>query len=84
MRVLVVGSGGVGTAAAMIARRRQFFDQMVMTDIDPARAAAAAAKTGDARFTSDQLDASDRAAVAACVARATAATSCSTPPTHGS
>ena len=69
MRVLVVGSGGVGTAAAMIARRRQFFDQMVMTDIDPARAAAAAAKTGDPRFTSDQLDASDRAAVAACVAR---------------
>ena len=34
----------------MIARRRQFFDQMVMTDIDPARAAAAAAKTGDPRF----------------------------------
>ena len=60
MRVLVVGSGGVGTAAAMIARRRQFFDQMVMTDIDPARSAAAAAKTGDPRFTSDQLDASDQ------------------------
>ena len=53
----------------MIARRRQFFDQMVMTDIDPARAAAAAAKTGDPRFTSDRLDASDRAAVAACATR---------------
>ncbi len=67
MRVLVVGSGGVGTAAAMIARRRSFFDAMVMTDIDPARAAAAAAKTGDDRFTSDRLDASDRAAVDACI-----------------
>ncbi len=69
MRVLVVGSGGVGSAAAMIARRRAFFDAMVMTDIDPGRAAAAAAATGDDRFTSDQLDASDRQAVAACVRR---------------
>jgi saccharopine dehydrogenase (NAD+, L-lysine-forming) len=69
MRVLVVGSGGVGTAAAMIARRRSFFDAMVMTDIDPARAAAAAAKTGDARFSSDQLDASDVDAVADCISR---------------
>lgn len=69
MRVLVVGSGGVGTAAAMIARRREFFESMVMTDIDPARAEAAARRTGDRRFTSDQLDASDADAVAACIAR---------------
>lgn len=69
MRVLVVGSGGVGTAAAMIARRREFFDSMVMTDIDPARAEAAARRTGDRRFSSDQLDASDADAVAACIAR---------------
>jgi saccharopine dehydrogenase-like NADP-dependent oxidoreductase len=69
MRVLVVGSGGVGTAAAMIARRREFFESMVMTDIDPARAEAAARRTGDGRFTSDQLDASDADAVAACIAR---------------
>lgn len=53
----------------MIARRRSFFDAMVMTDIDPARAAAAAAKTGDPRFSSDQLDASDVDAVADCIAR---------------
>jgi saccharopine dehydrogenase-like NADP-dependent oxidoreductase len=53
----------------MIARRRPFFDAMVMTDIDPARAAAAAAKTGDRRFSSDQLDASDVDAVADCIAR---------------
>jgi saccharopine dehydrogenase-like NADP-dependent oxidoreductase len=42
---------------------------MVMTDIDPARAAAAAAKTGDPRFSSDQLDASDVDAVADCISR---------------
>ena len=53
----------------MIARRRPFFDAMVMTDIDPARAAAAATKTGDPRFSSDQLDASDVDAVADCIAR---------------
>ena len=67
MRILVVGSGGVGSAVAMIARRREFFEQVVMTDIDPARARAAAEGTGDPRFGFDQLDASDAAAVAACI-----------------
>jgi saccharopine dehydrogenase (NAD+, L-lysine-forming) len=69
MRVLVVGSGGVGAAVAMIARRRGFFDAMVMADIDPGRAARAAERTGDARVTSDRIDASDRAAVAECARR---------------
>ncbi len=53
----------------MIARRRDFFDSWVMTDIDGVRAASAAARTGDGRFSSDVLDASDRAAVAEAVRR---------------
>ena len=63
MRVLVVGSGGVGSAVAPIAARRDFFQRMVFADIDPARARAAAAR-GDDRFGSAQLDASDSAAIA--------------------
>lgn len=67
MRVLVVGSGGVGSAVAMIARRRGFFERMVLTDIDASRAAAAAERTGDPRFVADRLDASDPDAVAQCI-----------------
>ncbi len=67
MKILVVGSGGVGSAFAMIARRRSFFEAVVLADLDPARAARAAAATGDARFSSAVVDASDRAAVADCL-----------------
>jgi saccharopine dehydrogenase-like NADP-dependent oxidoreductase len=66
VRILVVGSGGVGSSIAAIARRRPFFEGMVMADLDPARAARAAEATGDARFTSTALDASDAGAVAEC------------------
>jgi saccharopine dehydrogenase (NAD+, L-lysine-forming) len=66
MRVLVVGSGGVGAAFAMITRRRDFFEAVVLSDIDEARARRAAAQTGDPRFEGTRLDASDRAAVAEC------------------
>jgi saccharopine dehydrogenase (NAD+, L-lysine forming) len=68
MRILVVGSGGVGSAVAMIARRREFFEHMVLTDIDPDRARRASGRAGGDRFSSARLDASDRAAVAACAA----------------
>ena len=67
MNVLVVGSGGVGSAFAMIARRRRFFERCVLADLDPERARAAASRTGDDRFTGVALDASDAAAVAACI-----------------
>ena len=40
MRVLLVGAGGVGSAAVAIAARRDFFETMVVADYDPARAAA--------------------------------------------
>jgi saccharopine dehydrogenase (NAD+, L-lysine forming) len=64
-RVLVVGTGGVGAAIAMIARHRDFFERMMLADVDPKRAAAAAARTGDARFASAALDASDADAIVA-------------------
>ena len=73
MRILVVGSGGVGSAFAMIARRRDFFEEVVLADLDEGRARAAAEKTGDPRFRATAIDASDRAAVAEC-ARAHGAT----------
>jgi saccharopine dehydrogenase-like NADP-dependent oxidoreductase len=66
MRILVVGSGGVGSAFAMVARRRDFFEQVVLADLDVARAEAAAQRTGDVRFTAASVDAADRAAVAEC------------------
>ena len=40
MRILLVGAGGVGNAIAKIAARRDFFDLMVVSDYDLARAEA--------------------------------------------
>lgn len=67
MNILVIGSGGVGTAVAAIARRRDFFKTMTLADIDEGRAKAAAEQTGDSRFRAVRLDASDAAAIAAYV-----------------
>jgi saccharopine dehydrogenase-like NADP-dependent oxidoreductase len=64
MRILVVGAGGVGAAIGAVAKRRTFFEQMTIADIDPRRASAAAGSLNDERFTSAQLDASDADAVA--------------------
>ena len=38
MRVLMIGSGGVGDAAARIAAERDFFELWVVADYDVARA----------------------------------------------
>ncbi len=65
MRILVVGSGGVGDAVARIAARRDFFEVMVMADYDLARAEASVAAAGDGRFVAARVDASDPASVAA-------------------
>ncbi len=59
MRILVVGAGGVGTAAVAIAARRPFFEHMVVADYDPARVEHALAQVaGDARFSGAHVDAS--------------------------
>ncbi|MBA6440705.1 saccharopine dehydrogenase family protein [Streptomyces sp. GMR22] len=70
MRVLLVGAGGVGTAATRIAARREFLTHMVVADYDLSRAEAAVAaleEHGD-RFSALRLDASDENAVRAALA----------------
>jgi saccharopine dehydrogenase-like NADP-dependent oxidoreductase len=73
-RVLVVGAGGVGSAIAVAAQRRGFFDRFVVADIAAGRAKAAVHRVGeDARFEAAAVDASDRVAIAE-LARSTGAT----------
>ncbi|MFJ8577085.1 saccharopine dehydrogenase C-terminal domain-containing protein [Micromonospora sp. NPDC093277] len=64
MRILLVGAGGVGSAAVAIAARRSFFETMVVADRDLGRAGRAIAEH-DARFVAAPLDASSAEAVAA-------------------
>jgi saccharopine dehydrogenase (NAD+, L-lysine forming) len=64
MRVLVVGAGGVGSAAAKIAVRRNFFDLWVISDYNFERASDLVDEIADSRFVAEQIDASDSAAVA--------------------
>ncbi len=64
MRVLVVGSGGVGAAAAAVAKRRDVFERIVFADVDPRRAQAVVDREGDPRFGAAQVDASDAAQIA--------------------
>ncbi|MFI7600070.1 saccharopine dehydrogenase C-terminal domain-containing protein [Actinoplanes sp. NPDC049681] len=65
MRILLVGAGGVGTAATGIAARRDFYDRFVVADYDLARAERAVASLPDDRFTAARVDASSADAVAA-------------------
>jgi saccharopine dehydrogenase (NAD+, L-lysine-forming) len=62
MRVLLIGAGGVGSAAVSIAARRDFFEHWVVADVSAERAAKA---VPDDRFTAIALDASDPATVTA-------------------
>ena len=78
MRVLMVGAGGVGDAAARIAAERAFFEAWVVADYDLTRAegtvgAVTERHAGETRFSAAQVDASDAAAVEA-LAREVAAT----------
>jgi len=53
----MVGSGGVGSAAAKIAARRPFFEHFVVTDYDERRAADAVGELDDPRFVAARVDA---------------------------
>ena len=62
MRVLLVGAGGVGTAFARTAARRNAFEHIVIADYSRDRARRAAESASD-RFTAVALDAADEHAV---------------------
>ena len=65
MKVLLVGSGGVGGAIAAIAARRSFVELLVVADVDPARArgVAAGVAEGGMRCEAVCLDASSADAI---------------------
>jgi saccharopine dehydrogenase-like NADP-dependent oxidoreductase len=67
MRILVVGSGGVGASIAPIAARRDFYERIVFADLDEARARHVVDRyDGErGRFVAARVDASDAASVAA-------------------
>ncbi len=64
MRVIVVGTGGVGSAMAPIAARRSFFERIVFADLDESRPLALVERLGDSRFGAARVDASDAAGIA--------------------
>ena len=67
MRVLVVGSGGVGSAFVAIASHREAYEHITVADIDRERAEAAVATavdTAGGRIEAASVDASDEDAVA--------------------
>jgi saccharopine dehydrogenase-like NADP-dependent oxidoreductase len=58
VRILVVGTGGVGSAFAAIARRRAFFEHCALSDYDAARSQAVVDGVDDERFSAHRIDAS--------------------------
>jgi saccharopine dehydrogenase (NAD+, L-lysine forming) len=68
MRILVVGTGGVGSAFAAIAQRRSFFERIILADLDPARPQVIVDRLGEPdRFGAAQVDASDEGALVALI-----------------
>src|SRR5581483_6581365 len=68
MNILVVGAGGVGAAFARIAQRRNFFDRIILADMDVARATSVAESLGERdRFDAAYVDAADEASLAALI-----------------
>jgi saccharopine dehydrogenase-like NADP-dependent oxidoreductase len=65
VKILVVGTGGVGAAVAAVAQRRDFFERITFADLDPARPRALVERLDDPRFAAAQVDASDQESVAA-------------------
>ncbi len=71
MRILVIGTGGVGSAFARIAQRRDFYDRIVLADLDPARPAAIVDALAEPdRFAAAQVDASDEESIVALIREA--------------
>jgi len=58
MRILVIGTGGVGAAFARIAERRSFFEHCALADYDRGRSEAVVSSLDDDRFSAHAVDAS--------------------------
>jgi saccharopine dehydrogenase-like NADP-dependent oxidoreductase len=71
MKVLMIGTGGVGEAAAVIASQRdpkgEWLELMVLANRTLERAQKVASKIGDPRFPAEQVDGNDKAAVKALI-----------------
>ena len=66
MKILVVGSGGVGAAFAPIAARRDYYEHIVFADIDESRAKGVVDRFGSGgKFSAARVDASDAGDVTA-------------------
>ncbi|MCX6363768.1 MAG: saccharopine dehydrogenase NADP-binding domain-containing protein [Actinobacteria bacterium] len=69
MKVLIVGTGGVGESMAQIAKRRdpksEWLEKVVLADYDLAKAQTAVDKLQDPRFVAEKVDAGDPDEVAA-------------------
>ena len=63
MRILVIGTGGVGAAFARIAQRRSFFEHCALADYDSSRPEAVVASLDDERFSAHQIDATSQSAI---------------------
>ncbi|TMK90246.1 MAG: ATP-binding protein, partial [Actinobacteria bacterium] len=65
MRILVVGSGGVGAAFAPIAARRDFYERVVFADRheDRGRSVVERYDKGTGRYSAATVDASDPTAI---------------------
>jgi saccharopine dehydrogenase (NAD+, L-lysine-forming) len=73
VRILVVGTGGVGSAVAAVARGREFVERMTLADLDPARPQAVVDRLGEPdRFAAAAVDASSAESVLGAI-RASAA-----------
>lgn len=60
MKVLLIGTGGVGEAIALVAARRPWLKQMVLADFNLARAQEVQKKLGDAqKYPAEKVDARD-------------------------
>ncbi len=63
MRILIIGSGGVGQSTAMIIKRAgkegEWAEKVVLADYNLSRAEDVAKKCGDPRFIPEQVDARD-------------------------
>ena len=64
MRILVVGTGGVGSAFAAIAQRRSFFDHITLADLDVSRPQSVVDRLAEPdRFAAAPVDASSQASI---------------------